>query len=143
MAKRPSKRPASGDSDKNEIPPPPDTQPEGRGVVLSPPDETDGAEDYYKRIHAHRTLLALKAVRPGAPPAGMAVLVDDDGKEEGAPSFGAQALLQRVFAAEKEAANLRERLAEAIHERDAARGEALKLRTALDSVEAAVTRARS
>lgn len=125
MAKRPSKRPPS------DIPPPPDTQPEGRGIVISNDEpEAGSAEDYYKRIHAHRTVLAMKAVRPDAPAAGMAVLVDEDDER----SNGAQALLQRVFAAEKEVTDLRERLAERTHERDAARGEVLRLRTALTNI---------
>jgi hypothetical protein len=93
--------------------------------VLSPgTPEPGGAEDYYKRIHAHRTVLAMNAVRAAPDPKPEAVIVDDHNDP---PSAGAQTLLQRVFAAERDAAHLRERLLETTHERDAARGEVVLL----------------
>ncbi len=127
--KRPSKRPSRPPAPKvfpSEpepfIPPPPPTRPEGVGISIEPgTPEPGGAEDYYKRIHAHRTVLAMQAVKPEAKP--MAVLVDDEGE----PTPGAAALLQRVFASEREVAVLRERLSEMQHERDAARGEVIAL----------------
>lgn len=126
--KRPSARPKRTSLPREEeppyIPPPPPTRPEGLGVILEPGvPETGSSEDYYKRIHAHRTVLAMHAVRPNAKPE--AVIVDDDREPA---SAAAQLLLARVFAAEREATDLRERLSEACHERDAARGEVVLLK---------------
>ncbi len=134
--KRPSKRPPipRGEEPEPFIPPPPPTKPEGVGASLTEGEpEPGGAEDYYKRIHAHRTVLAMHAERPNPKPE--AVIVDDDG---GPASVGAQALLTRVFAAEREASDCRERLAEALHERDAARGRVLVLQDRVDRARAAL-----
>lgn len=116
------------------IPPPPPTKPEGVGIAITAPtdEEPGGPEDYYKRIHASRTVLAMKAVKPPVPGA---MLVEESGA-----SKDAQVLLARVFAAEKEARDERERREEAERERDVARGEALVLRATLDAVRAALLR---
>jgi hypothetical protein len=120
-SKRPSAPPVFEGTPEPVIPPPPPTKPEGVGISIEPEEpEPGGAEDYYKRIHGHRTVLAMRAIKREEP---MATLVDDAPE----PPGGAITLLARVFAAEKEVAGLRERLAEALHERDAARGQVIIL----------------
>lgn len=123
--RRPTRRPpapSSGEGAPEEvIPPPPPTRPEPLGVVIEAPDLVEGAEDYYKRIHAHRTVLAMKAVRPGQP---VAVLVDEDA-DDAPPDPARSALLERVFAAEREVAKLQELLV-AGEKRERALKEALR-----------------
>jgi hypothetical protein len=104
--RRPPAPPVGGEGAQDDIPPPPPTRPEPFGVVIEAPDLVEGAEDYYKRIHAHRTVLAMKAVRPGEP---VAVLVDDE-SGDAPPDPTRAALLERVFAAEREVAKLHELL---------------------------------
>lgn len=133
--KRPSKRPSTLPEAREPepfppIPPPPDTKPEGVGVVLTPNEEPEGPEAYYKAIHAHRTVLAMRVPKDAPTEPRLPEETND------APAR----LLKRVFDAERETALLRERLAEVTRERDVARGEALALRRRLSTIRDALDR---